>query len=198
MSYYLNYILPFADSSIDHIFCWLCIFHSVSPCDLDLRIHKCIQLKYKLLSINWPNIRKIRWKMAEKSQNADSGKEIKIIIIIKTRLDQSNVLDWKVSSIFVKDQVYFITYHVKIHMQIINPILLKLVWAQSDSWKILMTSYLCNRKFLFSTTTVENLKWFGKELTKLWMDTPNKKEIICIYLAIDPKGQGDLQDYMVF
>ena len=52
-------------------------FHRVSPCDLDLCTHKCIQLNNKLLSINWPNMRKIRWKMAEKSQNADSGKEIK-------------------------------------------------------------------------------------------------------------------------
>ena len=79
MSYYLNYIVPFGDCSIDQIFCWLCIFivcHLVTL-TFDLRIHKCIQLKYKLLSINWPNIRKIRWKMAEKSQNADSGKEIK-------------------------------------------------------------------------------------------------------------------------
>ena len=58
-----------------------------------------------------------------------------------------------------------------------------------------MTSYLCNRKFFFSTTTVENLKRFGKELTNLLTDTPNEKEIICIYLAIDPKGQGDLQDH---
>ena len=79
MSYYLNYIVPFGDCSIDQIFCWLCIFivcHLVTL-TFDFRIHKCIQLKYKLLSINWPNIRKIRWKMAEKSQNADSGKEIK-------------------------------------------------------------------------------------------------------------------------
>ena len=52
-------------------------FHRVSPCDLDLCTHKCIQLNNKLFSINWPNMRKIRWKMAEKSQNADSGKEIK-------------------------------------------------------------------------------------------------------------------------
>ena len=37
--------------------------------------------------------------MTEKSQNADSGKEIKEK---KTRLDQSNVLDWKVSSILYK------------------------------------------------------------------------------------------------
>ena len=29
-------------------------FHRVSPCDLDLCTHKCIQLFYKLLSINWP------------------------------------------------------------------------------------------------------------------------------------------------
>ena len=67
--------------------------------------------------------------------------------MIITRLDQSNVLDWKVSSILLKkDLVYFITYHDKIQMQIINPIFLKLVRAQSDSryrryanLKILMT-----------------------------------------------------------
>ena len=85
MSYYLNYIVPFGDCSIDHIFCWLCIFivcHLVTL-TFDIRIHKCIQLKYMLLSINWPNLRKIRWQMAEKSQNADSGKEIKKIIITR-------------------------------------------------------------------------------------------------------------------
>ena len=43
----------------------------------DLRSQKCIQLNYKQLSINWPNMRKILRKMAEKSQNADGGKEIK-------------------------------------------------------------------------------------------------------------------------
>ena len=43
----------------------------------DGRTHKCLQLFYKLLSINWPNMRKIGWKMTEKSQNADKGKEIK-------------------------------------------------------------------------------------------------------------------------
>ena len=41
------------------------------------RTHKCIQLFYKLLSINLPNMRKIGLKMTEKSQNADSSKEIK-------------------------------------------------------------------------------------------------------------------------
>ena len=77
--YYLNYIVPFGDFSIDHIFCWLCIFiecHLVTL-TFDLCTQKCIQLFYKLLSINWPNMRKIRSKMAEKSQNAESGKEIK-------------------------------------------------------------------------------------------------------------------------
>ena len=44
----------------------------------DLRTPKCIQLFYKSLSTNWPNMREIRWKMAEKSQNAVSGKEKKI------------------------------------------------------------------------------------------------------------------------
>ena len=50
-------------------------FHRVSLCDLDLCTHKCKQLFYTLLSINWPNMRKIRWKMEEKLQNADSWKE---------------------------------------------------------------------------------------------------------------------------
>ena len=45
----------------------------------------------------------------------------------------------------------------------------------------------------FSTTTVENLKWFGQELTELWKDKSNDKEKIFIYFAIDPKGQRDLQ-----
>ena len=37
-----------------------------------------------------------------------------------------------------------------------------------------------------------------KELTKLWTAKPNDKERICVYLVIDPKGQGDLQDHMIF
>ena len=35
----------------------------------------------------------------------------------------------------------------------------------------------------FSTTTVENLKWFGQELTELWKDKSNDKEKIFIYLT---------------
>ena len=65
--------------------CWLCIFiecHLVTL-TFELRNHECIQLFYKLLSINWPNMRKIRCKMAEKQQNAGSGKEIKKIIITR-------------------------------------------------------------------------------------------------------------------
>ena len=30
------------------------------------------------------------------------------------------------------------------------------------------------------------------------MDRPNDKERICIYHAIDPKGQGDRQGHMIF
>ena len=51
---------------------------------------------------------------------------------------------------------------------------------------------------LFSTTTLENLKWFGKQLRELWIDKSNDYERICIYLAIDPKGQRDLQCHMIF
>ena len=50
----------------------------------------------------------------------------------------------------------------------------------------------------FLTTTVEKLKWFGQELTKLWKEKSNEKERIFIYLAIDPKGQCDLQGHMIF
>ena len=42
----------------------------------ELRIYKCVQLFYKLLSINWPNMRKIRGKIADKTSNTDSRKEI--------------------------------------------------------------------------------------------------------------------------
>ena len=44
----------------------------------------------------------------------------------------------------------------------------------------------------FSTAAVENLKWFDQKLTELWQEKSNEKERIFIYLAIDPKGQGDL------
>ena len=50
----------------------------------------------------------------------------------------------------------------------------------------------------FSTTTVKNLKWFGQELTELWKEKSNDKERLFIYLAIDPKCQGDLHDHMIF
>ena len=50
----------------------------------------------------------------------------------------------------------------------------------------------------FSTTTVKNFKWFGKELTDLSKEKSNDKERIFIYLAIDPKCQGDLQGHMIF
>ena len=50
----------------------------------------------------------------------------------------------------------------------------------------------------FSTNTVKNLKWFGKELTELWKEKSNDKERIFIYLAIDSKCQGDLQGHMIF
>ena len=54
------------------------------------------------------------------------------------------------------------------------------------------------REVPFLTTTVEKLKWFGQELTKLWNEKPNVKERVIIYLVIDPKGQGDLQGHMIF
>ena len=47
--------------------------------------------------------------MTEISGNADDERKTKIIIII-TRLDQSNVLDWKVSSFLYKTQ--FILKHI--------------------------------------------------------------------------------------
>ena len=50
----------------------------------------------------------------------------------------------------------------------------------------------------FSTTAVENLKWFDQKLTELWKEKSNEKKRIFIYLAIDPKGQGDLQGHMIF
>ena len=50
----------------------------------------------------------------------------------------------------------------------------------------------------FSTTTVKILKWFGKELTELWKENSNDKKRLFIYLAIDPKCQGDLQGHMIF
>ena len=50
----------------------------------------------------------------------------------------------------------------------------------------------------FSTTTVKNLKWFGQELTELWKEKSNDKGRILIFLAIDPKCQGGLQDHMIF
>ena len=50
----------------------------------------------------------------------------------------------------------------------------------------------------FSTTTVKNLKWFGQELTQFWKEKSNDIERIFIYLSIDPKCHGDLQNHMFF
>ena len=50
----------------------------------------------------------------------------------------------------------------------------------------------------FSTTNFKNLKWFGQELTELWNEKANDKGRILIFLAIDPKSQGDLQGPMIF
>ena len=50
----------------------------------------------------------------------------------------------------------------------------------------------------FSTTTVKNFEWFGRELMELWKEKSNEKERLFIYLAIDPKCQGDLQGHMIF
>ena len=50
----------------------------------------------------------------------------------------------------------------------------------------------------FSITTVKHLKWFGQELTEWWKEKSNDKERIFIYLAIDPKCQGDLPGHMIF
>ena len=50
----------------------------------------------------------------------------------------------------------------------------------------------------FSTTNVKNLKWFGQELTELWKEKSNDKGRMLIFLAIDPKCQGDLQGHMIF
>ena len=50
----------------------------------------------------------------------------------------------------------------------------------------------------FSTTNVKNLKWFGQDLTELWKEKSNNKGRILIFLAIDPKCQGDLQGHMIF
>ena len=88
---------------------------------------------------------------------------------------------------------------------VINLILLKLFWVQSvDRMK-----EICKFKDIddvipmqpevpFSTTTVKDLKWFGRELTELWKEKSNDKGRIFIFLAIDPKCQGDLQGYMIF
>ena len=42
-----------------------------------------------------------------------------------------------------------------------------------------------------TTTTVEDLKWFGQELTSYEVTNQTIERII-IYHAIDPKGQRDL------
>ena len=48
-----------------------------------------------------------------------------------------------------------------------------------------------------TTTTVENLKWFGQELTSYELTNQTIERII-INHAIDPKGQRDLQCHIIF
>ena len=48
-----------------------------------------------------------------------------------------------------------------------------------------------------TTTTVENLKWFGQELTSYEL-TNQWIERLIIYHTIDPKGQRDLQCHIIF
>ena len=50
----------------------------------------------------------------------------------------------------------------------------------------------------FSKTTDKKLKWFGQELTELWKEKSNDKGRIFIFLAINPKCQGDLEGQMIF
>ena len=49
----------------------------------------------------------------------------------------------------------------------------------------------------FLKTTVKNLKWFCQELTESWKEKSNDKGRIFIFLAIDPKCQGDLQGHIL-
>ena len=124
--------------------------------------------------------------------------------IIITRLDQSNVLDWKVFSILLKTK--FIVSHVMLKYRCRSSIWFCLCRFELNP--TVNNGYMSIEKYYsvipmqpevpFSTTTVENLKWFGQELTEFWIDKSNNKERICIYLAIDPKGQRDLQCHMMF
>ena len=121
-----------------------------------------------------------------------------------TRLDQSNVLDWKVSSILLKTK--FILSHVMLKYRCRSSIWFGLCRFELNptvnNGDMSIEKYYSvipmQPEVPFSTTTVENLKWFGHELTGLWIDKSSNKERICIYLAIDPKGQRDLQCHMIF
>ena len=142
-------------------------------------------------TINMPNFIEIGWEIREKSRDADGGKEKKERIK-KTRLDQSNVLDWKVSSILLKTK--FIVSHVMLKYRCRSSIWFCLCRFELNptvnNGDMSIEKYYSvipmQPEVPFSTTTVENWKWFGHELTELWIDKSNNKERICIYLAIDP------------
>ena len=110
----------------------------------------------------WSYEEQLRWKRTKKNKE-------------RTRLDQSNVFDWKVFSVLLKTK--FIIQYI----------------CRSSIWFDLS-------RFEPNPTVINTniSKWFGQELTELWIAKSNDKERICIYVAIDPKGKRDIEGHMVF
>ena len=115
------------------------------------------------------------WKRRKKNNNKNNKRqnENRKVSETLTRLDQSNVLDWKVSSILLKTK--FIVSHVMLKYRCRSSI-----WFCLCRFKLNPTvnnGDMSIEKYYsvipmqpevpFSTTTVENLKWFGHELTEL-------------------------------
>ena len=128
-----------------------------------------------------------------------------------TRLDQSNVLDWKVSSILLKPK--FIISHMMFKYRCrssiwfslsifeLNPIVHEISPLKNIDDVIPLEpkdSPLNIPRYFSFAFQRQHLKIWSVSV-KNWLSyESNDKERICIYLATDSKSQRDLQFHMIF
>ena len=146
----------------------------------------------KIWSESIKNWRRYDWTMKLKK------KEKKIII---TRLDQSNVLDWKVSSILLKTK--FIISNIMFRYRCRSSIWFCLSRFQLNlivnNGYISISKYWWRNTFTTGCPFFNDHTWkFGVFLSKIYGVMNWQIKRICIYLALDSKGQRDLQCHMIF
>ena len=119
----------------------------------------------------------------------------------ETRLDQSNVLYWKVSSILLKTK--FIISHIMFRYRCRSSIWFCLSRFQLNlivnNGDISISKYWWRNTFTTGCPFFNDHTWkFGVILSKIYGVMNWQIKRICIYLALDPKGQRDLQYHMIF